>query len=401
MLTKRIRETVIMGYEVKIIRSIGEVEELRSMWAKMQWHPNTDIDNYLTVMASLEGVIRPHIILFSQNGQPKALAIGRIERRNMGISLGYKTLLKFKVPCITILYGGLLGNWSQDMSYLLVTELMNALKRNEADIAWFNLLRSDTHIYKMARKGPSFVCRDHVIETNPHWKMILPSSINGFLQKMTAKHRYWLNRLPRVLEKDHPGEVVYKHYQRRDELDVLFTDAEKIAVKTYQRDIDAGFMDNNLMRQRLAMSADHGWLRAYLLYVDDKPRAYWIGTLYGNVFHLDFTGYDSAFKRYEPGTILFMKMLEDLTNGKVAEIDFGFGDAFYKQRFGDQQWVESSVYIFAPTLKGILLNAVRSINLIPYFYLLRLAARTNVLQKIKRLWRDKLIRNKNGTHDIK
>jgi hypothetical protein len=390
-----------MEYEVKFIRSIGEVEELRSIWERMQCHPNTDIDHYLTVVGSLKDVIRPHVILFSQNGQPKALAVGRLERRDMSITLGYKTLFKFKAHCLTIMYGGLLGNWSKEIYRLLVIELLNSLKRNEADVAWFNLLRSDTQIYDIARKEPSFVCRDHVIEINPHWKMALPNSLNGFLQKMTSKHRYWLNRLPRVLEKDYPGKVIYKYYQRRNELDVLFTDAEEIARKTYQRNLDAGFIDNSIMRQRLAMAADKGWLRAYLLYVDDKPCAFWIGTLYGKVFHLDFTGYDSTFKRYEPGTILFMRMIEDLTNSKVEEIDFGFGDAFYKQRFGDQHWIESSVYIYAPTIKGILLNANRTINLIPYRYLLRLAEKNNMLQKIKRLWRDKLIRNNNGTGNVK
>jgi hypothetical protein len=390
-----------MGYEVKVARSIQDIEELRSIWEKMQWHPNTDIDHYLTVVTSLENVIRPHVILFSQKGQPKALAVGRLESKDMGITLGYKTLFKFKVPCLTILYGGLLGNWSNDISHLLVTELMNSLKRNEADIAWLNLLRADTQIYDIARKEPSFVCRDHVMEINPHWKMTLPYSLLDFLQKMTSKHRYWLNRLPRVLEKDHPGKVVYKYYQDRAHLDQIFTDANEIARKTYQRNLDAGFMDDSIMRRRLAVSADHGWLRTYLLYVDDKPCAFWIGTLYGKVFHLDFTGYDNTYKRYEPGTILFMKMIEDLTNNKVEEIDFGFGDAFYKQRFGDQQWSESSVYIYAPTMKGILLNAIRTINLIPYRYLLRLAEKTNILQKIKRFWRDKLIRNNNGTGNIK
>lgn len=390
-----------MEYEVKIIRSIGEVEGLRSIWENMQYHPNTDIDNYLTVVGSLENIIRPHVILFSQNGQPAALAVGRLEKKDIGVTLGYKTLFKFKTHCLTIMYGGFLGTWTQSISHLLVTELMKSLKQSEADIAWFNLLRLDSKIYEMARQEPGFFCRDRVTETNPHWKMNLPNNLNDFLQKMTSKHRYWLNRLPRVLEKDYPGKVVYKYYQDKAHLDQIFTDAEEVARNTYQRNIDAGFMDNSIMRKRLTLAADHGWLRAYLLYVDEKPCAFWIGTLYGKVFHLDFTGYDSAFKRYEPGTILFMRMIEDLTNSKVEEIDFGFGDAFYKQRFGDQHWCESSVFIYAPTIKGIFLNVIRTINIILYTYLLRLAEKTNILQKIKRLWRDKLIRNNNGTGNIK
>ena len=143
--------------------------------------------------------------------------------------------------------------------------------------------------------------------------MTSPDSLDDFLKKMTSKHRYWLRRLPRVLERDYSGKVTYKCYQRGDDLDRLFVDAEEIAKKTYQRDLGAGFVDNAEMRQRLFLSADKGRLRAYLLYVDDKPCAFWIGTLYGKVFYLDFTGYDAAFKRYEPGTILLMWVIEDLS----------------------------------------------------------------------------------------
>lgn len=382
-----------LGLEIKIIRNVEEVEGIRSIWQKMQYHPNTDIDHYLTVISTLKDVILPHLILVSQNGQPIALAVGRLEKRHMGIMVGYKTLFKFQVPCLTILYGGLLGDWDEETCHILIAELVKSLKRNEAVIAWFNLLRSDKPIYEVARKKPGFFYRDHVVETNLHWKMALPESLNSFLGKMTSKHRYWLKRLPRVLEKDYPGKIAFKYYHQRDDLDRLFIDAEEIAKKTYQRNLDVGFIDNSQMRKRLTLLAERDRLRAYLLYVNETPCAFWIGTLYGKVFYLDFTGYDSTFRRYEPGTILFMKMLEDLSGSDATEIDFGFGDAFYKQRFGDQNWIESSVFIYAPTIKGILLNAIRTVNLVPYSYLSRLANRINILQKIKRIWRNKLIAN--------
>jgi hypothetical protein len=388
-----------MDYEVKVARSIEEVEALRSTWEKMQNHPNVDIDYYLTIVDSMADILRPHVILFSKNGQPEAMAVGRLMRINMSITLGYKNLLQIKVPCLTILYGGLLGNWSKEISCILINELIEALKRDEADIVLFNLLRSDSQIYELAKKKPRFICRDHVTETNPHWRMTLPSSLDGFLKKMSSKHRYWLNRLPRVLEKEYPGKVMYKCYRDRAHIEQLFTAAEEVARTTYQRQINAGFIDNKEMRRRLSLSADHGWLRAYLLYVNEKPCAFWIGTLYGKTFHLDFTGYDAAYKQYEPGTILFIRMIEDLSSNCIEEIDFGFGEASYKKRFGDHHWNESSVYIYAPTIKGVMINMIRTMNLIPYKYILRLADRIKILQKVKRLWRNKLINHSTG--DIK
>lgn len=385
-------------HDIRIIRSRKEIEEIRSFWEKVQYHPNTDIDHYLTVIDSLDNVISPYIILFSVDRQPKALAVGRIEKIDMGISLGYKTFYKAKVTCLTMLYAGLLGNWSNELNIALVKALMKELRYKVADIVWFNLLHMQSDLYNLARKLPNFICRDHVIETNIHWKMTLPDSFDSFLKKMTAKHRYWLNRLPRVFQKDYPGKVDYKYFENSNNFEQLIADIEKIAKKSYQRGIGAGFIDNSMMRQRLSIAAKKGHMRAYLLYVDEKPCAFWIGTLYKKIFYLDYTSYDAAYKRYEPGTILFMRMLENITKSEATEIDFGFGDAFYKQRFGNQQWIESSIYLYAPTIKGVAINLMRTLYIIPYRYIMSLAERTNILPKIKRLWRNKLINSQSNSN---
>lgn len=385
-------------HDIKIIRSRKEIEEIRSFWEKVQYHPNTDIDHYLTVIDSLDNVISPYIILFSVDGQPETLAVGRIENNDMVISLGYKTFYKVKVKCLTILYAGLLGNWSNEINIALVRALMKELRYKVADIAWFNLLHVQSDLYNISKKIPNYFCRDHVIEKNTHWKMTLPDSFDSFLKKMTAKHRYWLNRLPRVFQKDYPGKIEYKYFKNGEYFEQLIADIERIARKSYQRGIGAGFIDNSMMRQCLSVAAKKGHMRAYLLYVDDEPCAFWIGTLYKNIFYLDYTSYDATYKRYEPGTILFMRMLEDIiTESKATEIDFGFGDAFYKQRFGNQQWMESSVFLYAPTIKGAALNLMRTLNVIPYRYAMRLAERTNILPKVKRLWRNKLIDDQSNT----
>ncbi|OQB54621.1 MAG: hypothetical protein BWX99_01915 [Deltaproteobacteria bacterium ADurb.Bin151] len=377
-------------HEIRTIQSSQEIEEIRGFWEKVQYHPNTDIDHYLTIINSMENLICPYIILFSSDGRPEALAIGRLERKDMDISLGYKTLFKVKTTCLTILYAGLLGNWSKELYNILVKELMDALRSRTSDIVWFNLLYMETDLYNITRQLPNFFCRDHVIARTPHWKMTLPNTFDEFMKKMTSKHRYWLNRLPRVLEKDYPGKVAYKDFHNRDNLEQFFADAEHVAKTSYQRSLGAGFIDNSIMRQRFSLYADKGHLRAYLLYVGGEPCAFWIGTLYGNVFYLNFTSYDAAYKRYEPGTILFIKMIEDVIKSGTTEIDFGFGDAFYKQRFGNQQWDESSTYIYAPTIKGILTNLTRSATIIPYLYIRNMAERKNILQKIKTVWRNKL-----------
>ena len=152
----------------------------------------------------------------------------------------------------------------------------------------------------------------------------------------------------------------------------------------------AGFNDSELTRRTLSLLATKGLLRSYFLYVNEKPCAYWIGTLYGNVFHLDYTAYDPAFQKNEPGTVLFMKMIDDLCRLKVKEIDFGFGDALYKNRYGDESWEESSVYIFSPKWKGAKLNVYWTLTGKIHQYSKDMAKKAQILQKIKTGWRRKI-----------
>jgi CelD/BcsL family acetyltransferase involved in cellulose biosynthesis len=78
--------------------------------------------------------------------------------------------------------------------------------------------------------------------------------------------------------------------------------------------------------------------------------AFWIGSLYRDSLFLHFTGYDPAFGKYEPGKILLVHMIKELSSSypHVRSIDYGFGYALYKQRFSNQRWYECSLRIAAP-----------------------------------------------------
>ena len=51
---------------------------------------------------------------------------------------------------------------------------------------------------------------------------------------------------------------------------------------------------------------------------------------------------------------------ELMEEGGAQKIDFGFGDAKYKEVICNENWQEASVYIFSPTFKAMRINAVRS-----------------------------------------
>jgi len=172
----------------------------------------------------------------------------------------------------------------------------------------------------------------------------------------------------------------------------MIKDVESVARKTYQRGIGVGFVDTEEMRACLGLLARGGRLRAHLLYAAGEPRAFWVGTVHGHTFHSNFMGYDPGLSQYSPGMFLVMRVIEDLCSqegqGRIREIDFGLGDAQYKRVLGDTQWGEASVYIYAPTLKGISLNALRTSGVLIDTILRAALERARLFLTIKRLWRD-------------
>jgi hypothetical protein len=377
---------------VGVVNSTADIELLRTAWESMQWHPNADIDFFITINQCRVEILSPHILVLRQDENVKAMLIGRIEEVTLEFHFGYKTIFKEKLRQLNLIHGGNLGDLSSDNERLLFNELMNDLKTGYVDAIFFDHIDIRSELYNLARSVPAYYLRDTLPLINSRCQMDLPYSLETFLKGMGSKHRYWLRRLERVLFHDFPQEVRYGFYSQLNDVSRLCSDVETVAKKTYQRALGAGFQDNMENRARIELEAKKGWLRAYLIYINEIPSAFWIGSLYGGVFHLCFTGYDPYYKKYELGTLLMMKMMDNLCDDGIGQLDFGFGEAFYKQRFGKKVCDECSLYIFAPTLKGVTLNAKRTVVCGAAYYIKKMIQRTGLEQKVKALWRRKLLK---------
>jgi hypothetical protein len=273
---------------------------------------------------------------------------------------------------------------------ILIQEWLAALKRGEADVVSLRSINPDGDLFKLALQKPSRLCRDWVIQTQLHWKARLPETLESFLKRLNKKHRYWLRRLEKRLNTDFPDKVTYKCFADYGSIEALADDLEYIAEKTYQRGLGVGFVKDDENLRRLIFGHEQGWLRGIVLHLDSKPRAFWMGNIYKNVFHSEITGYDPEFRNYELGTLVFLKMAEYLCMEKVETIDFGLGDALYKSRFGDTHWEEGDVLIFSPTFKNIKLNLIRTLLEGSALRARRLISRLGLEQRLKTIWKRKI-----------
>ena len=390
------KEQIDDGSRITTIRSIEQIENIRPIWEQIQANEpypviNADIDRYLSVLKGGGDDVQPYIMLIEQNSHPTAMAIGRIGTHLIKLELGYKTLVSLRLRCLTIVYGGILGQQTSEVCTRIVYELMKLLRGGEAQVIFFNQLRVDSLVYQAARTIPGFFHRSHLPRISPHWSVSIPKNMEQFYQSFPRKHRSNLRRLIRKLEKTYPNQVKLVNYQREDQLEEAMSVISQISARTYQRALGYGFVCNGQTLHMLTTAAKLGWFRAHVLYVGDEPCAFQLALKYGGTYFGDQTGYDPKWNQFRVGTILFLKLMQRLCcNPEIDSFDFGFGDAEYKHSYANKQWHEGSLYIFGPRFYPIFINLLRTATIGLNVGLKYVANKTAVLGRVKRRWRNLL-----------
>ena len=397
---KKQEERFSEGLEIVIARSPDEIEAIRPIWERMQHdepYPviNADIDRYLSVVEASSEQTQPYVMLIKKDDDPVAMVIARIQKRPLQLRLGYKTLLKPRLRCLGVIYGGIIGKATNDVYEMLVRELMNILNRGEADMVQFSHLRINSPLYELARKLTNPLCRGYFPKIEDHWCMSVPENIDLFYQARSRNHRGNLRRYIRKLEKEYPNQVRIVTYTKGDDLDNAIRAASQISHSTYQRGLGCGFVDDLRTRILLTTAARQGWLRMSVLFINGEPGAFQVGVHYGKKYMLEQIGFDPKRGRLELGTVLFLRVLERIcADPGIESIDFGFGDADYKHRYGDEQWQEASVYIFAPRPYPIFINMLRTCVTVLNLGLEYTVNKTGLTGWTKRRWRNLLQNNK-------
>jgi hypothetical protein len=390
-------ENVIL--RVRILRTSAEIEEIRRFWMGIQKHPNADIDFFLEVLASKQkDHWLPHVLVLYRNGKPDAVLVGRRESSRMNLKIGYAAFLKPRVRSLIFIYGGLMGNTCAENCEALARAILRSLRQKEADVVFFNHLRGDCALYKALRCAGNFLTRDHFPTLQTHRGILLPERADAFwhgLSPKTRKNQRWqAKKLLSAYEKN----VRIRCFKEISELKTTLEAIEQIARKTYQRALGVGFVDDTEMRAQLYLKALKGWLRIFVLYLEDRPCAFWVGTLYRGTFHSDLMGYDPEYSKYSPGMYLVTQVIEGFCDRdnvrEVESIDFGLGDAQYKEVLGNTQWQDASLYFFAPHVRGCMLNMVRTPLIFGDRAARRILQKTQLLQQVKSIWRRRLAKNR-------
>jgi len=244
-------------------------------------------------------------------------------------------------------------------------------------------------MYQLSRKIPGILSRGYFPEIENHWCMPVPDDIEQFYLARSKKHRANLKRCISKLEKEYPNSIKVITYSEEADLDDAIQAAAQISCSTYQRGLGCGFTDDSRTRGLLIQAARQGWLRMSVLYIDGQASAFQIGLSYHREYKLAEIGFDPKWGKFNIGTVLFLKVLEEICSDQdIESFDFGFGHADYKQSYGSQKWQEASVYIFAPRFYPVLVNMLQSSMLGLSLGIEYVLNKTGFTGCIKRHWRN-------------
>jgi CelD/BcsL family acetyltransferase involved in cellulose biosynthesis len=380
------------GWRITTARSVEELDALAEIWDRMPGHEVTaDREHFLTVLRLRPEAVRPHVVLLEREGEPVALAAGRIEDIRLPAKIGYRTIVSPRLRALTIVVGGFLGDTSEPVARRMLDELRSALARGEADVLRLRVLELETPLHRLARTVPRALVRDHSGKPSVHWTVTIPDSFDEFLRARSKTMRSNIRYYAKRIETEYEGRLALETFHDGSYLERLYRDTAVVAEKTYQHALGASFVDDPLRRALTELSVRRGWFRAYLLSIDGKPVAFWYGTAYRGSIHTGFTGYDPEYRDLSIGTYVLAKLIEEAcADPEIVLLDHGFGDADYKRRLGDRSWLEEDVLVYAPTFKGVRSNLART-AVGGVASLARRALRDRgAVARVKRRWRDRL-----------
>ncbi len=357
------------------MRSLDELEPLRSVWEAWPGTLETDLDHFTAAVKSQGAACRPHVMLATRNAIPDAILVGMQYRTRIPLKVGTRTICRCSVDVIEFVRGGSRGNVNSECSLALVRELMRQLHDGEADLVVWDGLSVESPLYEPAVRTPPFCFADLCHPPRERWLMNFPGGVEGFFASLGRSQRSRLQRKYRKVLNHFSAGVKIRGFHGPETLDEAIAEIQEVACKTEKRRLGFGFVDSREIREQMSEAAKKRWLRTYILYFHERPTAFWVGTLYDRNLQAQFVGYDPIWRDFSPGIFLFLSILEDMKGEDIQTIDFGCGNSQLRQCFGDRRQVESGIRMYAPNFRGLRLNLAWTIA----YYATVLLRRSNPL----------------------
>jgi Acetyltransferase (GNAT) domain len=341
---------------VEVADSFPAVEALRPIWSKWAHTLETDIDYYLHNLKSDSTVLRPYVITVCHEGIPQAMLVGQIRRRRVSSVVSFVNITGPKVKVLEMITGGRIGRQSAAIDKLLVRQLSNALRNAEVDLLCFQRLPLQSDLFRELQQVPGLLMKERVPQVFCYSVVPLTAPPGKRARALSGKNRREVRRKTRILQRAFPGNARFKCFSDPSELDAGLRDAATVDGSTWQHYLGYGLLNTPHARENLAFCVRRGWLRIYVMYVEDSPVAFLIGQHYRQTFYCQHAGYRLDFARYSVGSLLTTWVLESLAAAGVEQVDLGEGGQEHNRRLGCDVRQAGTVHLYSSTLRGLCAN---------------------------------------------
>jgi len=362
-------------------------DELRRIWRDLG--ASTVDTGYLSQPEWYEGVLaslpsaRPLIVTRWVDEQATALIATRLDAVTVPMRIGYRQVVPLKPTTLQVMEGGLLGDLADPDA--LLDALNDVAEAAGAHLVTFPRLELDHPVAIAVRhaKRPWLRTPD---PGNVHHRSHI--GVGGYDELMAgSKTRKRVRKYQRTLERDHAVELDV--FSTADRFDAFIADAMPIAETSYQFALGSSLGTPGEV-ERLQRAADLGWFRGYILRVDGEPWTFDYGIVHDTTYTSVATAYRQEHSKKRPGNIALAGWIDDLAAHGVTEIDWGPGDAEYKQSLSSRVTDEQALVVYRRTPKGtamaLLAAVVDAVDRLGRW----IVERTGGLQKVKTTLRRRL-----------
>jgi Acetyltransferase (GNAT) domain len=343
--------------ELTVLCSSDELKTLKTDWTSLSVFSEHNWELYWNQLLHQTPSPAPYVVAVRRDGRLRAALTGRLEKSSVSLHAGYWKLLTIPVRRIVFPIHGLLGN--DDEARGMVEKVAEDLGHGRADLAVFEFVEVGSPLHRaISDASLGGRMRDRTPERIVHRYLMLPSTFDEYLRK----HKGLVAKLKKF-EKAFRDRYEYRLLTREDEIDGFCEGAEAVAKTTYQRALGVGFLNSAEDRGRMKAAAQQGAWLGFVLLIDGKTAAFWSGSRFGSTFSVWWTSFDMAYQAYSPGLVASTRMAEAFLRCGVTVVDFGPGDAPYKERLATELRWEETVCVFAPSLRGSLARGVRAADM--------------------------------------
>jgi len=228
-----------------------------------------------------------------------------------------------------------------------------AFAQARLEIDWAQLRRGSSFAPEVAAElaGQNWSSAETVTNTCP-FISLSGLSWDSYLATLGAEHRYNFNRKSKRLNREYC--VTFERVDREEDCRESIDLAMSLHKLRWQDRSDA-FHTDGLMafhREFSLLALRRGWLRLYLLRLNQQPVACLYGFRYGRTFYFYQSGFDPAFQKQSVGLVSMGLGIKSAIEEGAEEYDLLHGNEAYKSHWSRESRELSRLKLYPPGVLG-------------------------------------------------